>query len=622
MRIKDLDPPLSVINQSVLKPGCSVEISGVPCSPKSKRLRKPVTARPVGRAFSLASMGDAFPGQEDAKIFPSRPVLRHEFDMSISEQKLEAWFTGLKLEPILGPLVPSPEDRIRVLRLLHRYRHLNREDLSDLPCTDLVEHRVRIHPQVKPHAVRFQKRWPPHTQWWIQKLTSDGIAGGIYESTMIANGQLSEWNARPVMVDKVENPQPTDEPRITIDYSRVIEVLPGAHLERCANVHDNLSNPSHGYLFSADLKHAYLTVPLHKGHRHYFAFTVPGFGQLQPTRMQPGSQSGGFTMTELIYRGFGPIPSTKHLAEPSLLHSSDPGIPPSLTFYMDDFFGGFPDFESLFKFLKDHFFPRVEWARLLLSFRKLRLFMEQIKALGVGHCIGGGVKILDERIARIIQWPVPKDQSTVRAFLGTIVITKRWVKNFTEWARPLTRFTGKAPWRWGNAEQLSFELLKILCATRTLMRGINLQEPIHMYCDASGRGAGLCICQAKAGESSQLEAPVLYDSFPFNASQQKYPTYKRELCAIVKFCSKYDYLYKHPYRPAIIHTDHRPLTYFLKSNLHEGIYGHWADVLRRLNVHIVYIPGYRNRAADGLSRTLFNEECSDTPLVATVHDQL
>lgn len=29
------------------------------------------------------------------------------------------------------------------------------------------------------------------------------------------------------MVDKVENPKPTDESRMTFDYSRVVEELPG-----------------------------------------------------------------------------------------------------------------------------------------------------------------------------------------------------------------------------------------------------------------------------------------------------------------------------------------------------------------------------------------------------------
>ena len=49
----------------------------------------------------------------------------------------------------------------------------------------------------------------------------------------------------------------------------------------------------------------------------------------------------------------------------------------------------------------------------------------------------------------------------------------------------------------------------------------------------------------------------------------------------------------------------------MKSDLHEGIYGHWADSLRRLNIEIKYIPGPRNKVADGLSRTLFHTDLKD-----------
>ena len=101
-----------------------------------------------------------------------------------------------------------------------------------------------------------------------------------------ANERLSEWNARAVMVDKVDNPGPTDEPRMTFDYSRVTELLPGSHLELSSKVHDHLSNPRHDCLFSADLKHAYLTIPLHSNDRHYFAFTISGIDQVQPKRIQ------------------------------------------------------------------------------------------------------------------------------------------------------------------------------------------------------------------------------------------------------------------------------------------------------------------------------------------------
>ena len=273
------------------------------------------------------------------------------------------------------------------------------------------------------------------------------------------------------------------------------------------------------------------------------------------------------------------------------------------------------------------------------------MFARILKALGVTHEVGGLVRILDDRIEKIARSPKPSDQSAVRGFLGTVAITRRWIKNFAELARPLSRLTGKVGWRWTDSEDLSFEILKIKCATRTAMHGIDLCLPIHIYTDASVFAAGCAVTQfhpaseadvplrkpstakQKSGKplagNEGVEVPVLYDPITFTPTQRKYPTYKQELCAIVTFCTKYDYLCKHPYQPTIVHTDHKPLTHFLASDLHEGVYGNWADKLRRLNISIQYIPGHRNKTADGLSRTLFhNPDCLEDPTVALAKQNL
>jgi hypothetical protein len=505
-------------------------------------------------------------------------------------------------------LVPFKEARHKALCLLYHYRHLDGIDLTDLPLTDLITHRVTLKPGTKPANNSKQRRWPAHTEWWMRKIVTDGIKGGVYELVEPANGWLSPWNARAVIVDKVENPTPQDEPRVTFDYFRVHEELPGSFLELFSKVHDNLSDPRHKVFFSADLKHAYLIISMHSDDRHYFAFFISGIGQVQPTRVQQGSKSAGFIMTELVYRAFGPLPPS--IGEPSLLHSADPFHLPVLVFYMDDFFGGFQSFDDLYEFLRDHFLSRIEWAKLRLFFKKMHLFEDKVKALGVTHCVGGFIKILEDRIKKITKWSVLTDQIGVRAFMGAVGIIRRWIRNFAELARPLARLTGKVDWRWTDSEQLSFEIIRVKATIKSAMHGINLNDEVHFYTDASAYAAGMAVTQFRIENGKFVEVSIMYDSFLFPSSRRKYSVYKRELYAIVIFVIKYDYLCKHFYKPAIIHTDHRPLTHFLESDAHEGIYGHWADQLRRLNIVIKYIPGPRNKVADALSRTLFfDEDC-------------
>ena len=150
------------------------------------------------------------------------------------------------------------------------------------------------------------------------------------------------------------------------------------------------------------------------------------------------------------------------------------------------------------------------------------------------------------------------------------------------------------------------------CATAVHMHGVDFSKPFHFYTDASGFGDELVVTQHQSilDDKKTIEASILYDAFSLSRTQRIYSTYKKELCVLVKFATKYDYMCKHSYNIITIHTDHRPLTRFLKSDLHEGIYGHWADQLRRLNIDIRYIPGPRNKVVDGLFRTIFQgEEC-------------
>lgn len=132
--------------------------------------------------------------------------------------------------------------------------------------------------------------------------------------------------------------------------------------------------------------------------------------------MPQGSQSAGFTVNEFVHRVFGAL-SEGH-CEPSLLESDTPDRLPTLTFYVDDFFGGFPDVKSQFQFLHDHFLPRVAWAKVRLAFKKLKIFEEEIVALGVSYHVGGFMRIIPDRVKKIMDFPTPTSALEVKSFLG------------------------------------------------------------------------------------------------------------------------------------------------------------------------------------------------------------
>ena len=159
-------------------------------------------------------------------------------------------------------------------------------------------------------------------------------------------------------MNKIENSTSKNEFRVIFDYSRVNEKLSNSHFELFSKIHDNLSNSRHRCLFATDLKHVYLTISLHSDDRHYFFFTIFDIDQMQSTRMQQDSQSVDFTMIELTYRVFDAL--SFFIKKFSLLHSNDSASLSMLTFYMNDFFENFANFDEQYDFLKEHFLFRIE----------------------------------------------------------------------------------------------------------------------------------------------------------------------------------------------------------------------------------------------------------------------
>ncbi|KAI0995731.1 hypothetical protein K3495_g12450 [Podosphaera aphanis] len=437
------------------------------------------------------------------------PTQRRPESLPISadpQEVIDKWFDTTQCK--LGSLIPNQKEVDQVKRLLYTYKELNATELSHIPPTDIYEHKVRLRKGTKPHSVKFQRRWPPEKEFWLMKIDKEAMACGMYERTLTANGELSDWNADAVLVNK-----------------------PG------------------------EIPH-----------------NDAGFG-----------------------------------AEPSLTHGNSPGELATAAFYMDDVFCGTNTYESAYQSLEKKL-CRLRWARLRLSFHKLKLFVSNIIALGVSHTVGGIVQVVTERSLKLREWPVPKDATQVRAFIGAIGITRRWIKNFGEIQRPLSRLTGKVEWRWGPSEQLSFEILRDKCSTVVDMFEWDYLEPVRLFTDASLYAGGCVITQIR----EEKEVPILYDSVTFSKSEKNYGTYKRELFAMVSFARKHDYMLKGS-KTSMIFTDHHPLIYFLESSALEGIYSRWANELRSLNIVIQYIPGPRNKIADGLSRTIFDHpECEAT----------
>eukprot|EP00253_Pinus_taeda_P032725 PITA_32725 len=81
--------------------------------------------------------------------------------------------------------------------------------------------------------------------------------------------------------------------------------------------------------------------------------------------------------------------------------------------------------------------------------------------LYLGHIIGEDrVQLYEEKIRAIQDWPVPRNVTELRGFVGICAYYRKFVKGFSQLAAPLTDLTKKGAFAWTDRAQAAFEHLK------------------------------------------------------------------------------------------------------------------------------------------------------------------
>ena len=72
----------------------------------------------------------------------------------------------------------------------------------------------------------------------------------------------------------------------------------------------------------------------------------------------------------------------------------------------------------------------------------------------------GVIKMEEEKVKAIKDWPIPKNKKNVQQFLGFLNFYRRFIEGYAKHAKPLTRLTGKEPWEWKKEQEKAVETLK------------------------------------------------------------------------------------------------------------------------------------------------------------------
>ena len=160
------------------------------------------------------------------------------------------------------------------------------------------------------------------------------------------------------------------------------------------------------------------------------------------------------------------------------------------------------------------------------------------------------------KIEAITGWPRPTTVTEVRSFLGLAGYYRRFVKDFSRIAAPLTRLTQKnVKFVWTDRCEEHFLQLKDLLTSTPVLTLPSGDESYAVYYNASRVGLG-CVLM-------QNGRVVAYASRQLKKHEQNYPTHNLEMAAVV-FTLKIwkHYLYGVTYE---IYTDHKSLKYIFQQ---------------------------------------------------------
>ena len=145
-----------------------------------------------------------------------------------------------------------------------------------------------------------------------------------------------------------------------------------------------------------------------------------------------------------------------------------------------------------------------EHLRLVLQLLKEHQFyanekkcaFAQPRVAYLGHVISKkGVEANPEMIEAMKQWPIPRNITALRGFLGLTCYYRRFVEAYGKIARPLTELLKKDGFKWSEKATQAFEILKGAMSSLPVLVLPDFTKPFMVETDASGTGIGAVLSQ-------------------------------------------------------------------------------------------------------------------------------
>ncbi|GAA5867358.1 hypothetical protein JCM5353_008820, partial [Sporobolomyces roseus] len=204
---------------------------------------------------------------------------------------------------------------------------------------------------------------------------------------------------------------------------------------------------------------------------------------------------------------------------------------------------------------------KMRKAKLYAKAEKCSFHSDQVEYLG--FIIGShGVSMDSSKVSAIREWPQPSTVKEVQSFLGFANFYRRFIKNYSSIASPLTRLTRKdTPFEMDDKAIAAFQSLKDAFEGEQILRHFDPSLPLELETDASDFALGAVLSQRQDGRLH----PIAFLSRKFSPPELNYEVHDKELLAIVEACKAWRAYLSHTQEPSKIFSDHFNLKYFFSS---------------------------------------------------------
>ncbi|KAG9444880.1 hypothetical protein H6P81_016220 [Aristolochia fimbriata] len=216
----------------------------------------------------------------------------------------------------------------------------------------------------------------------------------------------------------------------------------------------------------------------------------------------------------------------------------------------------------------------------------------------LGHKISEkGIEVDRAKVEVIEKLPPPTIIKGIRSFLGHAGFYRRFIKDFSKIAKPLSNLLMKdVKFNFDDDCLHALKLLKEKLISTPIVVAPDWTITFELMCDASDYDVGVVLGQRK----ERIFYTIYYASHTVTGPQLNYTTTEKELLAVVYAFEKFrSYLIG---SKVVVYTDHEALRHLFAKKDFKPRLIRWILLLQEFDIEIKDKKGAENVVADHLSR--------------------